>query len=383
MDKFSELCIKTNYIIDQIKPVSEFDIIFEAASSQQAKATDNKNKSLMARAGEGIKKIVHAILETIRMIKNKIRDFFVKLRMSKDEKAAYAAYRQRVAQSPSLKNVKVRAYDFKHKTGQYNQIMARLEAEERAAKANQITDQLKSMIEGFCKDVGSGVVTAVGMEQALNMASGNRKIAKKIYEKLESDELFYSKIEQNVGSKNAEKFKKDMGDLSKRAFFKRLKLQLTGHYCRTIESATLKTIRSCVDVVGGVKDVAGKDKNYVRGGKKIVGNSRMFKNMAGNESIGAAASVGKEIGKSAAKSALRDKAEELGNKAMRAFGMRPKEEDTGIELSKLSKSLHDAGFTKKEINPDKAQKMVKDFKKKTKKPRKVAKHVTNVASSFI
>lgn len=376
MDKFSELCIKTNYIIDQITPVSEFDIIFEAASSQQARAVDNKNNSLMARAGESIKKIIHAILETIRMIKNKIRDFFVKLRMSKAEKEAYAAYRQKVAQSPSLKNVKVRAYDFKHKTAQYNQIMARLEAEERAAKADEITDQLKSEIEGFCKDVGSGVVAAVGIEQALNMASGNKKIAKKIYDKLESDEDFYSRIEQSVGSKNAEKFKKEMGQLSKRAFFKKLKLKVTGHYSRTVEGATLKTIRSCVDLIGGVKDVTGKDKNIVRGSKKIIGNSRMLKNAAGNESIGAVASVGKEIGKAT----LHSKVHGAKSKVGRFFKVGHKNNKSDAkEISKLSKSLHDAGITKREINPDKAQKIAnkkRELKNKTRT-------LQNVASALI
>jgi hypothetical protein len=307
--------------------------------------------------------------------------------MSKAEKEAYAAYRQKVAQSPSLKNVKVRAYDFKHKTAQYNQIMARLESEERAAKADEITDQLKSAIEDFCKDAGSGVVAAVGMEQALNMASGNKKIAKKIYDKLESDEDFYSRIEQSVGSKNAEKFKKEMGQLSKRAFFKRLKLKVTGHYSRTVEGATLKTIRSCIDIIGGVKDVTGKDKNLVRGGKKIVGNSRMLKNAGGNESIGAVVNVGKEIGKAAGKATLHNKVDGAKSKVRGFFKVGHKNNKSDAkEISKLSKSLHDAGFTKREIDPDKAQKIVnkqRELKNKTRTLQNIGKDVADVASTLI
>lgn len=324
--------------------IDPFEEIFEAYRPDTQLQVEQNKKAKTGVMGS-LTKAIRALKQMIINIINSIRDFIEKRTMGKEERQAYEAYKEAVAKDPTLKNKKITVRDFRALNKNYESILKEAElADRELEKGNNINvDAIIDKITKFCGDCSKGVLTAVTAEAAINIASSSTDIAKKISESLEKDKTFYKKMEENIGKRQTNKFKKDMESLSKRISFRRFIMKMKGTYSKSVEDGVNKTFDSVFDLVGHAKNLASSFKNYdsetqIKGttSEKLKSNVSFVKNNGADIIKSGKSLAGNNIAKRI-----------LGNKTIR---------DTGIDVLKYnSKKTKDAKALYKQKEKERKQ----------------------------
>lgn len=298
--------------LSKYNEIDAFSEIFEADNSDEVRNKLMENHAVELNSKSGLEKACDALINFIKGIINSIKDFFEKAKLSEKERQAYDAFKAAAAKDPNLKNKRITVADFKKLDAGYQELLNEAKAiDNDLVKGNdKDVNPILKKITDYCDDLGKGIVTSIGIEAALNVASSSTEIARKMSKELTDDSAIMQNIRASIGDKQAAKFKRQMDSLGKRISLQRGIMRLKGTYSKSVQDGISKTYQNIMDAVGAAQDIAkvggpktGADKNIVqnaaetvkyavknrkevaKAGKAAVKNSGIISRLSGNETI--------------------------------------------------------------------------------------------------
>lgn len=243
--------------LNMYKELDPFEEIFEAYKPETQLKVDQNQKAKTGVMGS-LSKACQAVITFIQNLIDSIKDFFEKRKLDHNARKAYEEFKAKCAKDPSLKHKKVTVKDFTKYNQEYEKLLAEAaEADEALAKGSELNlDTLFKKIKDFCGNTTKGIVVAVGMEAALNIASSSQEIAQNIYSSLSKDKALEEQLMQAVGKHETKKFERQMKSLGKRVSLHRLVMQMKGTYSKSVEEGISNTFETVWDIIGHAKNIA-------------------------------------------------------------------------------------------------------------------------------
>lgn len=207
--------------------LSDYEIIFEAVSPDvQDKIF--KNEETGEKSVGFIQKAINAIIALIQKVLSPIKDFIDRFTMSGAEREAYEQFKQEIAKDPKLRNRKVSVSDFRTITSNYDKMIAEVDKEIKAVKAdpNRSIDETVKKVTDFISGTVSATTAIVGVDMATKIADSNIEMAKAIQNVLNEEKSIMDTLSKQLGKKDAKKFKKDIDAAAKNTALHRLKVSL-------------------------------------------------------------------------------------------------------------------------------------------------------------
>lgn len=253
--------------LDQYVEISDLDAIMEA--TDKAKEANANNE----KAGGGaLNAIKNAIQSLINLVKNSISavvNFIQEAFMSRDQRAKFNAFKQKMAKDKRYAGKKIRVSDFREYEKQYDNAISRIDKIYRsggsADEAEAVMAELNGTLRNLKKAAKGGAsagVTTMTLQAALELADRNMVAAKGIQKALESENGLLQAIADSVGDKEAARFKKKVDNYARDGVFHRMKVNLL---CRkqkdlvAVGQSLIKNITSFfkVDAAGNVSVTRG------------------------------------------------------------------------------------------------------------------------------
>lgn len=259
--------------LDQYVEISDLDAIMEA--TDKAKEANANNE----KAGDGaLNAIKNAIQSLINLVKNSISavvNFIQEAFMSRDQRAKFNAFKQKMAKDKRYAGKKIRVSDFREYEKQYDNAISRIDKIYRnggsADEAEAVMAELNGTLRNLKKAAKGGAsagVTTMTLQAALELADRNMVAAKGIQKALESENGLLQAIADSVGDNEAARFKKKVDNYARDGVFHRMKVNLL---CRkqkdlvAVGQSLIKNITSFfkVDAAGNVSVTKGSFMNGV------------------------------------------------------------------------------------------------------------------------
>ena len=212
--------------LDQYVEISDLDAIMEA--TDKAKEANSNNE----KAGGGaLNAIKNAIQSLINLVKNSISavvNFIQEAFMSRDQRAKFNAFKQKMAKDKRYAGKKIRVSDFREYEKQYDNAISRIDKIYRsggsADEAEAVMAELNGTLRNLKKAAKGGA--SAGVTTMTLHADRNMVAAKGIQKALESENGLLQAIADSVGDKEAARFKKKVDNYARDGVFHRMKVNL-------------------------------------------------------------------------------------------------------------------------------------------------------------
>ena len=271
-----------NYI-NKFQDIDMYSAIFEAKNSDvDKKIAENgrANGNAFTALRKAAQSVVNLIANAIKTVIGSIERLF----SSKNEKAKFDRIKAIIKEDPSLAKKKVRFYDFKHNTEEWQRIEAAAEEADRMLAAGEdvevsgILNDIKRYTAGF----GKTAIGTVGAQTAINACYGSKEFARSLSNAMARDGAVMQQITETLGEKEAKKFKKEVDSLAKdnkiaKLFGKRINLKRAMNKSRVMQCQTLEdSIKYTMNQIGHDANMAmnasaaskNNDELYASGGVK-------------------------------------------------------------------------------------------------------------------
>ena len=221
-DECLSALMEVNEYMKEYVDISDYQAIFEA-DNPKVKQQQANNAVVVSKSNNSLKKAIEAVKAFIHKIIVSIQDFLDKMKMDKDERDAFEKFKEACQKDPSLANRKVTVKDYRNIMVEYDKLIKETEAKIREVKANEKTpiqgllDKINNTLKGTVKST-AGIVTA---KVARDMAIDNKNAAKLLLNALQSNEKAMNILEDSLGEKGAEKYKKFLNSCTKEISLRR------------------------------------------------------------------------------------------------------------------------------------------------------------------
>ena len=254
--------------------LTPYEMLFEADNPDISKQM-RQNANLENQADSAITKLIKGLLGLVGRIIETITDFFGKLFMNGNDRAAFEEMQRELNKLPGHENMKMTLKDFKAEKARIQQMVKDSNAAINAIDKDQsygaeMLDKMDTMLkEGVAPAVGE-----VAMDVAVRAAQSNADTAKWIKTLLTEDRSKLAALEQIVGKKSAKNFRKEIDKCTKKAGFYRARINLFGKHYKNLQDVIL--------------DVAAEVNNLTKGhlslcniglALKLFRNKKVRKNM--------------------------------------------------------------------------------------------------------
>lgn len=288
-------------------------------------AKEEANDKAVEKTQNGFMKIIDAIMNMIRKIKDSITDFFDKRKLDAEQKAAYESFKIACKKDPALKNKKITVANWKKIDGEYkefiNDCQKRLEMVKKDEKTpiQDLIDRGKKLTGGAIK----GAVTSVAASSVMAMATTDRQTAQFLRNLLNQENAKMEQIRKDMGRKQYKKLDKELKKMSRSFSIHRLIVEITGQHYDNYKDAILSPLRSIKSWAKVATGETELDKDTVidmagdRTGRQLIGNLRRNQGIrdATGATVGRAAKSAVKVGVKGTMSGLADKLSYVGRKA--------------------------------------------------------------------
>lgn len=208
-------------------PLSDYEIIFEAVNPDVQEKIF-KNEETATKSTGFIQKAIDGVINLIKKILSPIKDFIDRFTMSTEEREAYERFKQEVAKDPNLKNRKISVADFRNITSNYDKMIAEVDREIKAVEADptRSVDGTIKKVTDFLSGTVSATTAIVAVDMATKIADSNIEMAQQIQKLLNEEAGIMETLSNQLGKKDAKKFKKDIDAAAKNTALHRLKVSL-------------------------------------------------------------------------------------------------------------------------------------------------------------
>jgi len=269
------------------------DIYYEDGEASNNEVVDEKSKNMFRRAFDAVMKFINGLIE-------KIKTLFQRMGLSKEEKKEFDEIRKAIMADPDIKNKSFTVDDYRKAKAQEEAIIKEMEAIQKAAEQAgndeqeaEVIDRGMEKVKGMMSGVvdvmgtaGKSIATTIGAQQILHMAESNRNFAQMVYGMLENEEGLTKQLEDAIGNKQTNKFKKSIKSCTKWLSWHKFKAMMFGTICKDMSksfSHTIKDLKELTNpknsigahlnrakhlnmvnnVVGGVNQKYGTDFNLI------------------------------------------------------------------------------------------------------------------------
>lgn len=269
--------------INMFHEIDAYDAIFEAEEADvDAKIIENKKSNEGAFAS--LKKAAESLMNLIKNAMKTIVGGIEKLFASKSEKEAFENFKRAAENDPNLKNKKIKFYDFKHNTEEWQRIEDAADVIDKKLASGQDVDisGIVSDIKRYTEGIGKTAVGTFSAQAAINACYGSKDFARSLASAMNRDGKIMAEITNTLGEKEAKKFKKEVNSLAKdnkiaKLFGKRINLKRELNksrvkQCQTLEDSIKYTFKQIEGDITTASTAMGNIKNnndlYASGGVK-------------------------------------------------------------------------------------------------------------------
>lgn len=224
-----DLCISylndANNSINQIKELPLFESVFTEA--EELEKIDDENSKASEKSVSLLRKalsVVKGIYDTIKQI---IKDFVDYVKLSSSEKDQFKKFEEECKNNPEFANKKITVKNWKAIESAYNEAIgiAEKEIKEMSRRKDEarpnVLKYFKTSAEkaaGIAKDA----TIEITVQKAISIAKDSPKVAKQLYDVMDSDNAFTQQLEAELGEKQYKKTKKELKHLSSKIHLVRL-----------------------------------------------------------------------------------------------------------------------------------------------------------------
>lgn len=230
--------------------ISTYDTLFKEDIDDGAL---NSNSTVRTKVVNKVSTLVSSIIKFISTIVKSIYNFINSLFTSKKVKKAFEEFKKECEKDPMLRNKKITITDYKKIMKEYDKKLNELtkkQYEIRKDDEAEIDTFVKNFVDEVNK-ISKSATTIVSVDAAEKIAIANHEIAKDIAKKLESDESILKNIENEIGSKNAKKFEKNIKRASNDSILIKLKSIIYAKKYKTISDVTSEIVNSVDNLISG------------------------------------------------------------------------------------------------------------------------------------
>ena len=227
------------------------DIYYEDGEASNNEVVDEKSKNMFRRAFDAVMKFINGLIE-------KIKTLFQRMGLSKEEKKEFDEIRKAIMADPNIKNKSFTVDDYRKAKAQEEAIIKEMEAIQKAAERQAGNDEqeaevidrgmekVKGMMSGVVDVMGTAgksIATTIGAQQILHMAESNRNFAQVVYDMLEKEQGFAKQLEDAIGTKQSNKFKKSIKSCTKWLSWHKFKATIFGTICNDMSKSFSHTVK--------------------------------------------------------------------------------------------------------------------------------------------
>jgi hypothetical protein len=226
------------------------DMYYEDGEASNSEVVDEKSKNMFRRAFDAVMKFINSLIE-------KIKTLFQRMGLSKEEKKEFDEIRKAIMADPNIKNKSFTVDDYRKAKAQEEAIIKEMEAIQKSAEQagndeqeaeiiNNGMEKVKGMMSGVADVMGTAgksIATTIGAQQILHMAESNRTFAQMVYGMLEKEEGFAKQLEDAIGTKQSNKFKKSIKSCTKWLSWHKFKATIFGTICNDMSKSFSHTVK--------------------------------------------------------------------------------------------------------------------------------------------
>lgn len=201
----------------QIKPVDDFQLIFEENDPQVQQQVQQNNKNY-GKAEGFLSKAANAVLGIIRSVINAIQSFLSYSFASKENKLKFQQFKQKCLADPALANKTITYMDYQNQFREYDNAIKQAEDVDALLAQGQDVevDGIISNITNLVKGAAKGVATSIGLRSLEQICNADQGTAEAVERALNYDQSLigqfmgmdlHGKIAGAVGEENLQKFK--------------------------------------------------------------------------------------------------------------------------------------------------------------------------------
>lgn len=286
-------------IVEQMQeytPMDPMDILIYETGMGESPIYD-KNQSVMVNVVNMIGRLIEECIKLIKGILGSIRNCIDYVFLSKEDKERYQQYYAYIRTHPDAGKKKVSVKDWKRIEKHYADAIRRAELlSQKVANKSISKEEAKKEEKSIVDSIGNVLSTStaiVTVDYALKMASSSTDAAKLIQQTLASNQQYMMKLQQELGSKEAIKFQKNVAKMTKDTYFTKLKALIL----RKEQKDLTEVVNGMLDEIGNLDTFKGKvgfavshRKAIGMAGKKLV-TDKEFRN-----DVSASVKKGKELG---------------------------------------------------------------------------------------
>ena len=255
MEAYIEYWVKPMGVIDAVlekyTEVSEYQILFEADKPDVSNQMQ-QNANLKEQGDGALMTIIKGLKNLIIKIVETIKTFFAKLFMNGDERAAFDEMEQRIREIPGMEKKTITIKDYRElnkKFAEYDQQAEQAIKDIKNGKtpATELIDNIKGFIKGAVMPATMLVATGA----AVKIARSNSTAARGLSELLNNETGAMKVLEDTIGKRAANKFKKEMEKDSSECILHRLRINMIGRRYKYAQDVIADTVQQISDLTHG------------------------------------------------------------------------------------------------------------------------------------
>lgn len=207
MDPFFIYLSESYKALDEIQPLTTNQILFEAEDNEKVAKISSKNEASKEKSDNMFMKALAKLRALIDKVIDSIKNFIDYMGLSKDQKALYKDFREKVKNNPEFRNKKVTVKVYEGIQESYGNALKNAEAtyknikdEESGARNEEIAKTLDKAKENV-----NYVEKSVTLAALCKMIDQNEALARNIESAILIDRMTLNKLEQTYGKKGAKK----------------------------------------------------------------------------------------------------------------------------------------------------------------------------------
>lgn len=233
----------------------------------------NKNQSVMVNVSNLVIRLLKECKSIIERVLGYIKNTVDYVFLKKEDKERYAEYEAYIKSHPQYKDKKITVKDWKKIERKYDTALAeadRLAQDVASGKVSQrqMQKREKTLMDDLA-DVGTTCMSVLTVDVALRIAKTSSENAKQVRAILEHDQQLINQMEQDLGKKEVDKFRKKVDKMCHETYFTKLRAQILGRKQKDLNDAINDVIDEIAKIPTGGKGTIG---NIVEAGKYAVRN---------------------------------------------------------------------------------------------------------------
>lgn len=199
---------------------------------------DGGDDPVVAKSKGPLKSAIDAMLSMIKSMVARIRDFFERIFMSRDEKSKFNQFKEAVKDDPDLRGKKITVKTYRDTMAMYDALEKELEGQARQDIDQNAVDKLTKKVEATLGHEAKVIASPIVADMLIRRSMASYDEAKKLSNALNMDAKFLGQLDKLMGEKAAKGLRKDVEACARKVSVRKLLLRVRKGKQQCLEQAT-------------------------------------------------------------------------------------------------------------------------------------------------